>query len=47
MGVRGVLKCVHVTPPLAVFVSVDLTTGAVTKLPIRESAPASWGMVAW
>jgi hypothetical protein len=40
-------KCNRTTPPETLFVSVNLATGAVTKLPFREPLPAGWGMVAW
>jgi len=41
------VKCQGFTPPRTVFFSINLATGAATRLPIRASGPAGWGMIAW
>ncbi len=47
VSVHNKVMCVQSTPSQTHFVSVNLTTGTVTALPLSETGPVGWGMVAW
>ena len=41
------LECARISVPVTHFMSINLTTGAVTILPFHEVGPPGWGTVAW
>ena len=47
VNVHNKVMCVQSTPAQTHFVSVNLTTGTVSALPLSETGPVGWGMVAW